>query len=61
MEAPVDCILTKLKGKYTPPWETLAVKEKHDDVKSVSNANKRNPTNAKTQKLKKVQNESMLT
>ena len=61
MEAAAECIPTKLRAKYRVPWDILAVKEKRDDVKTASLFNKRNPTNANTQKLKKTQSEQILT
>ena len=51
MEA-AECGSTKLRAKHKVPWETLAIKKKHDSVKTPSLGNKRNPTNANAQKLK---------
>ena len=48
---------TNQRAKYRVPWETLAVKKKHDNVKTASLYNKRDPTNANTQKIKKAQSE----
>ena len=36
---------------------TLAIRKKQENVKTASSCNKRNPTNANAQKLKKVQKE----
>ena len=55
MEAAAECIPTKLRSKHKIPQETLAVKKKHDDMKTTSLCNKRNPTNANAWKLKKAQ------
>ena len=57
MEAAVERIPTKLRAKHRILWETLAVKKKRDDMKTASLCNKRNPTDANTQKLKKGQSE----
>ena len=48
---------TKHRTKSRVPWETLAVKEKREDVKTASKCNRKNPTNANALKLKKAQNE----
>ena len=48
---------TKQRAKPSVSWETLAVRKKRADVKTVSLCNKRNPTNINPQKLKKAQNE----
>ena len=45
------------KSKTLSSLETLAVKKKCDDIKTVSLCNKRNPTNANAQKRKKAQSE----
>ena len=55
MDAAAECIPTKLGAKYRVSWETLADKEKRDDVKTASVRNKRNPANANVHKLKKIQ------
>ena len=47
----------ELRAKHLVPWKTLAVKKKHDNVKTTSLCNKRNPTNANAHKLKKAQRE----
>ena len=39
------------------PWEILVVKTKCDGIKFASLCNKKNPTNANDQKLKKAQSE----
>ena len=39
------------------PWETLAVREKHEDVNTASKSYRKNPTKTKALKLKKAQNE----
>ena len=54
-EAAAKYIPTRIKSRV--PWETLAVREKHADVKTTSKCNKKNPTNANALKLKKAQNE----
>ena len=57
LEAAAKYIPTKLRTKYRAPWETLAVREKCADVKTVSKCNRKNPTNTNALKLKKAQNE----
>ena len=57
LEAAAKFIPTKQRTKYRVPWETLAVREKHSDVKTASECNRKNPTNTNALKLKKVQNE----
>ena len=57
LEAATECIPTKQRPKLRVSWETLAVRKKDADVKITSLRNRRNPTNIKTQKLKKAQNE----
>ena len=52
-----ECIPTKQRTKPKVPWETLAVREKRSDVKTVSKCNKKNPTNTTALKLKKAQRE----
>ena len=49
IEAPAECIPIRLN---IVSWETLAIREKWDNVKTVSLCNKRNPTNVNAQKLK---------
>ena len=49
LEAAAECIQTKQRTKPRVPWETLAVRKKHADVK--------NPTNTNALKIKKAQNE----
>ena len=44
MEVAAKFIPTKLRAKHGVPCETLAIKKKYDNVKSL--CNKRNPTNA---------------
>ena len=56
-EAAVKCIPTKLRTKSRVPWETLVVREKHADVKTVSKCNRQNLTNTNALKLKKARNE----
>ena len=56
-EATAKYIPRKHRTKSRVPWETLAVREKHTDVKTASKYNRKNPTNANTLKLKKAQNE----
>ena len=57
LETAAECIPTKQRTKSTVPWETLAVRKKRADVKTVSLCNRKNPTNINAQKLKKAQNE----
>ena len=57
LEAAAKYIPTKHRTKSRVPWETLAVREKHADVKIASKCNKKNPTNANDLKLKKTQKE----
>ena len=42
---------------YIVPWETLAVREKHANVKTAFKCKGKNPTNTNALKLKKAQNE----
>ena len=55
MEA-MECIPTKPRAKNRVPWETLAVRKSRDNVKTASLCNKRNPTNANTQKQRELTN-----
>ena len=57
LEAAAECIPTKQRAKSRLPWETLAVRKKHADVKTASKCNRRNPTIINALKLKKAQNE----
>ena len=57
LEAAAKCIPTKLRTKSRVPWETSAEREKRADVKTASKCNRKKPTNANAQKLKKAQNE----
>ena len=57
LHAEVKYIPTKHRTKSSVPWETLAVREKRADVKTVSKCNRKSPTNANAMKLKKAQNE----
>ena len=57
LEAATKCIPTKHRTKTRVPWETLAVREKREDVITASKFNRKNPTNANALKLKKAQNE----
>ena len=52
-----EYIPTKQRTKSRVPWETLAVRGKHADMKIASKCNWKNPTNTNTLKLKKAQNE----
>ena len=52
-----ECIPTKQRTKPKVPWETLAVREKHADMKTASKCYRKNPTNTNALKLKKAQNE----
>ena len=56
-EATAEFIPTKQRTKYRVLWETLAVREKREDVKTSSKCNRKNPTNTNALKLKKAQNE----
>ena len=56
-EAATEFIPTKQRTKYRVPWETLAVREKRENVKTASKCNRKNPTNDNSLKLKKAQNE----
>ena len=53
LEAVAEYIPTKQRTK----WETLAVREKHADMKTASKCNRKNPNNTNALKLKKAQNE----
>ena len=55
LEAAAKCIPTKLKTKYSVPWETLAVREKRALVKTASKNYRENPTNTNALKLKTAQ------
>ena len=44
-----------LLQKHKVPWDTLAVKKKHDEIENTSLCKRRNPTNANTQKLRNAQ------
>ena len=57
LEAAVECISRKQRTKPRVPWETVAVREKHADVKTASKYNQKNITNINALKLKKAQNE----
>ena len=57
LEAAAKFIPTKHRTKSRVPWETLAVREKCADVKSVSKCNRKKPTNTNALELKKAQNE----
>ena len=61
IETELQCIPTKLSAKHRVPWKTLAIKKKRDDVKTASLCNRRKPTNANAQKLKKAKSELMHT
>ena len=56
-EAEAECVPAKPRVKHGIPWETIAVREKQDNVKTAFLCNKRNPTIANAQKLKKAQRE----
>ena len=47
----------KHRTKSVVPWETLAVREKHADMKTAFKCNRKNSTKANALKLKKAQNE----
>ena len=53
LEAAAEYIPTKHRTKSRVSWETLAVKEKRADVKTVSKCNRKNPTNTNALKLKR--------
>ena len=57
LEAATEFIPTKQRAKYRVPWETLAVREKREDVKTASKCNRKNTTNTNVLKLKKSQYE----
>ena len=57
LETAAECIATKQRAKPKVPWETLAVRKKHADIKTTSLCNRRNPTNINALKLEKAQNE----
>ena len=57
LEAAAECIPIKQRAKPRVPWETLAVRKKHADMKTASKCNRKNPTNTNALKLKKAQNE----
>ena len=57
LEAAAECIPTKQRAKPRVPWDILAVRKKHADIKTASQCNRRNPNNINAQKLKKIQNE----
>ena len=57
MEVAAEYRPMKLRTKPRVPWETLTVRKKRDNMKTTSFCNKRNPTNANAQKLKKAQRE----
>ena len=44
---------TKLRTKSRVPWEILAVREKHADVKTASKYNRKNQTNPNALNLKR--------
>ena len=54
LEAVAEFIPTKKRRKYRVPWETLAVREKHADVKTTSKCNRKNLTNINALTLKKA-------
>ena len=51
LEAAAECISPKQRAKPRVPWETLAVRKKRADMKTVSKCNRRNPTNINDFKL----------
>ena len=56
IEAAAESIPTNQRAKCKVPWEATTGK-KQDNIKKASLFNKRNPTNAIVQKLKKAQRE----
>ena len=61
MEAASECIPTNPRAKCRVPRESLVVRKKRDNEKIVSLCNKRKPTNANEQRLKKAQRQLMNT
>ena len=55
MEAALECIPTKLRAKHRVLWEILTVREKQENMKTVSLCNKRNLTNVNTWKAQNEQ------
>ena len=56
LEAAAEYKPTKQRTKSRVPWETLAVREMHADMKTAFKCNSKNPTNTNALKLKKAQN-----
>ena len=54
-EAAAKCIPTKPRTKHRVPWETLAVREKRQHVKTASKSYRKIPTNTNARKLKTAQ------
>ena len=61
IEVAAKCILTTPRTKCRLYWEAIAIREKQDDMRKASLLNKRNPTNANVQELKKAKRELTLT
>ena len=57
LEAAAECIPTKQRAKPWVPWKILMVRKKHEDMKTASKCNRKNPTNINTLKLKKAPKE----
>ena len=51
LEAATECKPTKQRARF--PWETLAVRKEHADVKTASKCNRKNPANTNALRLKK--------
>ena len=49
------------KPNVVVPWDLIAIREKRDNAKKHPKLNKRNPTNANAQKLKKAKRDITLT
>ena len=53
LKATAECIQTKKRAEPRVPLETLAVRKKRADMKTVSKCNKKNQTNTTALKLKR--------
>ena len=53
VEATAKCIASKQRTKPRAPWDTLVVRKKRPDVKTVSKYNRKNWTNTNARKLKR--------
>ena len=52
MEAAAECLTTKLLATHIVPWETLAVKKKRENVKTVFDAIKESQLKSTRRNLK---------